>query len=369
MSNTGKLCNTQTPYTNYINYSQSVTGSSNRRRQLRNLWASTDYRSRPYINWKSKQIANSKKTTNISVHERLHQQALSKQKIEKRDAQNNSFSIEQRFDVSDLNPTSTQTTKRLKRRKNKSMGVPTRSSLNYGMRLYQKGIKKLEEVERKHKEAMQNREEQETKDLTFHPKINPVSYYFGCDGTEKPEDYLLKQGTLAKDKLEQRRAEMLYQTQQSCSFKPRINYNSRKIAEQRNQFFYNEFMGDEHSDIFSNRQPDQFSQLYDDAMKRVERHRKIYSLCIDSDCTFKPDIGKTRVDHVEPKYNLHKNTLSEKSMIDKFNNENFDPETGQAYYKPKVGRSPSNKRHRSSKSIENVLYGYAKVYDDKKLKI
>ena len=193
--------NNHIPYSNYLNYSKS-NESSKKRKRLQNLWSSIEYTNKPAINDKSKRIAQSKKTTNISVHERLHQQAISKQKIEKRQAQNNSLSLENRFDISDLQ--STELKKGRRKRNNKSMNVGNRAPLNYGSRLYQKGIKKLEEAERKHQEAILKKEENEIKDLTFHPKINPVSYYFGSSEQERPEDYLLRQGMLTKDKLEQK---------------------------------------------------------------------------------------------------------------------------------------------------------------------
>lgn len=93
------------------------------------------------------------------------------------------------------------------------MNAPYRASLNYGVRLYQKGVQKLEEIERKHKEALAAKEMYESEDLTFHPKINPISYYFGSKN-ERPEDYLIKKGMLAKDKIEQKRAAQIYSTQQ-----------------------------------------------------------------------------------------------------------------------------------------------------------
>lgn len=83
MTNMKKLYNTQNPYTNYLNYSKTVTGSSSNNAMF----------GRPYINENSKRIANSKKTSNISVYDRLHQQALSKQKIEKREGKDQFIQI------------------------------------------------------------------------------------------------------------------------------------------------------------------------------------------------------------------------------------------------------------------------------------
>ena len=40
--------------------------------------------------------------------------------------------------------------------------------------------------------------------LTFHPKINPVSYFYGNRDFTKTEDYLINQGNALKNKLEQK---------------------------------------------------------------------------------------------------------------------------------------------------------------------
>ena len=137
------------------------------------------------------------------------------------------------------------------------------------------------------------------------------------------------------------------------------------MAEQRSKIFEDDIVADEHSSKGLIAKPDQFIHLYEDAMSRLERHNKIYSMCIDSEWTFKPDIGKTKNKNVSHKYNQSKNVISEKSLIEKYNNENFDPKTGQPFFHPKIGRSPSNKQHRSSKSIGNILYNDNKIYKEK----
>jgi hypothetical protein len=362
MSKARKYYETHTPYTNYLNYSQNVRGPwTQQNRNYKNVCNSIDGNIRPWINEKSKRIANSKNISNASVHSRLHQQAMSRQKIEKRQ-NNNSFSTEKRFNVSDLHPTESKP--KHKRKKGKSLHAPYCTTLNYGMRLYQKGLQKMEEIERKHQEAIAKRELEELKDHTFHPKILPVSNNNKSRADERPEDILLRKGMLAQDKIEQKRAEMLYEVQQANSFQPNINDNSRKIAGQRSQFFEDDYAGDENSNQFGH-QSDQFLNLYDDAMKRVERHDKIYSMWIDSEWTFKPDIGKTEHMNVSHRYNKSKNQISGKLMIEQFNNEHFDPVTGQPFFQPKINKSPLNQNHRNWKSIGNLLYDTTKIYKDK----
>ena len=241
------------------------------------------------------------------------------------------------------------------------------SKLNFGNRLYENGIKKIEDVQRKYKESQLMREIEEYKDLTFHPKINDVSQYFGAPNHLKPEENLIQKGILAKDKIDQMRAEVMYTDQKSCSFHPKINNNSRKIANQRQRFFEDEIVADERTESVGRSKPNQHLQLYDDAMKRVERHNKIYSMCIDSECTFKPDTVKTRYRYKnsKPRYNV-KSEVWDKPSIERFNQDNFDQVTGQPLFHPKIGRSPINKNRKNSKSIGDLLYETAKVYEDRK---
>lgn len=275
--------NVQSPYNDFINQSQTLKSSTKNAKNNRSLWYPSNISNKPLINEKSKQIANSKKTCNIGVHERLHQHALSKQKIRQRNAQNGSLTLEnERFDVTELNPISSMKSSQngKSRRKNHSVNSVSKSmSSNYGSRLYQNGMKKLEEVDRRYREAQFQKEINETKDLTFHPTINPISNHYRTVGSELPEDKLLKKGMKSKDKIEQMRAEVMYSTQQLCSFKPKINDNSRVMAMQKQTYYDYDDVGDEAKPHSRGRvEPDQYIQLYDEAMKRVDRHQNIYSM-------------------------------------------------------------------------------------------
>ena len=84
--------------------------------------------------------------------------------------------------------------KKRKHRKNKShnaiaSGHPV--GRDFGNRLYENGIKKIEDVERRYKESQLMKEMNEYKDLTFIPKINQISRYYGPPENLKPEDNLI----------------------------------------------------------------------------------------------------------------------------------------------------------------------------------
>lgn len=142
------------------------------------------------------------------------------------------------------------------------------------------------------------------------------------------------------------------------------------MAMQKQTYYDYDDVGDEAKPHSRGRvEPDQYIQLYDEAMKRVDRHQNIYSMWIDSECTFKPDTAKTRHKYKNSKSRYRKSFVSEKPLIEKFNSENFDETTGQPFFHPKVGRSPARKNHRTSKSIGNLLYDNTKVYKERKQKL
>ena len=55
----------------------------------------------------------------------------------------------------------------------------TDENMNYGVRLYQKGVKKQEEKDRICKEIQIEREANERQQYSYRPQINPVSAKFG----------------------------------------------------------------------------------------------------------------------------------------------------------------------------------------------
>jgi len=144
--------------------------------------------------------------------------------------------------------------------------------LNYGERLYQKGIKRKEDLERHIREAKTMKDEREKQRFTFQPQINQASKHI-----MRSETQLLKYGEQVREKIEQKRTEILLQEQIACKFRPNINQNSTKMLSARGYERQNKF-----------------STLYEDAKLRKERQDKIYSACVESECTFQPDTQATR---------------------------------------------------------------------------
>lgn len=119
---------------------------------------------------------------------------------------------------------------------------------------------------------------------------------------------------------------------------------------------------------------DKFADLFEDAKKRKERQDKIYSVCLDQECTFQPDIGINRYKGPQRSGDkesfVHRlaqsNRSRERSLaeVNKRNDENFDPKTGQPFFKPKTGRPPLKHRNTAHMQIGDYLYSQQRTIQE-----
>jgi hypothetical protein len=101
---------------------------------------------------------------------------------------------------------------------------------------------------------------------------------------EKAEDFLIKYGKAVKDKIDSKRVESLRRETEGVSFKPTVSKVSNRIVEQKEM----------RNSSKGNTRFAKFDSLYQDAQRRQERQEYIYSACIESECTFQPDVEKTK---------------------------------------------------------------------------
>ncbi len=110
-------------------------------------------------------------------------------------------------------------------------------------------------------------------------------------------------------------------------------------------------MSDRCRDAYGNK-IDKFSNLYEDALRKQDRQDKIYSACLETECTFQPDLSRTRYssqgraeDTNSTVFNRLANTKSRENSLQrieaqKAQEEMFDNNTGQPLFHPRVGRAP-----------------------------
>lgn len=101
---------------------------------------------RPYINSNSQMLANKKRLPNEPIFDRLHTDAVNKQKVQKR---LQAINCEPSFEASDIASNSFNGLKSTQRKSRKLLAsshtARNRTPNNYGEKLYQKGLKTIEE--------------------------------------------------------------------------------------------------------------------------------------------------------------------------------------------------------------------------------
>ncbi|CAI2384022.1 unnamed protein product [Moneuplotes crassus] len=314
----------------------------------------------PQINTHSAQLASKKRIPGNSVYTRLHSQAVQKQKRANR--------------IRNAKPVHKSAKKRGRDMFSNPFTERKRTPHNYGEKLYQDGLKRMEERERKSKHEKVQNELKQYESLTFKPKVNSVSKNFRR-GSKKLEDQLIEKGKKTNDMIERKRSELLFEQQHSHSFRPKINKKSDHIIQERSRQFleessrmaespHNFSQNFETSYMTSENKLNKFNLLYDDAIKRKQRKDEIYSRCLDSQCTFQPDLTKgNRYDSYYPENHgdfgdrLSKpSTIKEKSRMRHLQDEFYDKESGQPLFRPKVGRPPLSKRDFENLPVTEKLY-------------
>ena len=89
---------------------------------------------------------------------------------------------------------------------------------NYGEKLYFKGIRFIENVNKKKSDFLKERTEKEKQDTTFKPKINNNKVE-----RKAVQDELLKKGREKQENIDKKRGEILAEELRSCTFSPLIN--------------------------------------------------------------------------------------------------------------------------------------------------
>jgi hypothetical protein len=94
---------------------------------------------------------------------------------------------------------------------------------NYGQKMYLKGIRFIENVNRKKEDILKKKNEKEMQDTTFRPKINSKN-----TDRAKVQEILLKKGKERQENIERKRGEKLAVELSACTFSPLINKKSEK---------------------------------------------------------------------------------------------------------------------------------------------
>jgi hypothetical protein len=183
---------------------------------------------------------------------------------------------------------------------------------NYGEKLYMKGLKRIERTEHAKLVLKNQIHEENDKELTFKPKINPVSELIAQRMANRSQDSVRrKESAIAKFQLEKNAEEL-----DACTFAPKINPNSSKILQNKYRSGSSRFV-----------------ELYEDSYVRKVKQEHLEK---QVEFPFRPEILQrhnvsSSGDRLYCKKQMDESKASASDL--------FDPETGQEFFVPKINQT------------------------------
>jgi len=224
------------------------------------------------------------------------------------------------------------------------------NEINYGSLLYHRGVKRKEEVNKMLADVKKEITYQEERECTFQPAINQISAEIVNSKSkgERAEDSLINFGLAKHEKIERAREMRKSKELDGCTFKPEINRLSAKIVYEKEA-------------ITEDPIRDRFTKLFIDHKARQE-HCEYKASFYPEECTFTPAINPNSHDLAD-QTNFEKRSRRFSAKVNKLENlrrqkeesELFDPQTGQPFFRPSVGRPP-REGSREKKAIGDHLY-------------
>ena len=114
-----------------------------------------------------------------------------------------------------------------------SQGDGSAARKNYGELLYERGMRRKEEIKRLIKRARSEHDKAELEELTFQPKINAISKNMTRMNNERAEDFLIKYGKAVKEKVDSQRVDKLRAETEGLTFQPKVSKVSERTVMQK----------------------------------------------------------------------------------------------------------------------------------------
>jgi len=202
------------------------------------------------------------------------------------------------------------------------------------MDLYERGMVKKATIKKTTKNYIEQKIQEEMKELTFKPSINQNNSI--QKSKKKIEDRFFENYEMVKEKKARIKEKVMKDWEAQHPFQPTINqeFTSRSGRSMRRTL--------SEKSLGSVR----FTYLFEDAKRRKEVKEK--EVPIDTECTFKPDTNLTK----NFKQGMSTKTSRRKSRLELTSE--FSEE--QSLYRPKTGRPPKHRSKSKSESIGDYLY-------------
>ncbi len=138
---------------------------------------------------------------------------------------------------------------------------------------------------------------------------------------------------------------------------------SERIASERNKDLSTEMGEARASQLLGSK----FEFLFEDAKRRHNCQQRMKEIVADTECTFHPNIQQSQAQRtsVSSRHAGNSSFLGGKSRSVAPETAEVDPSTGQAFFRPKVGRAPKNDRNLACLPIGDYLYAQNKRKGEK----
>ena len=232
--------------------------------------------------------------------------------------------------------------------------------LNYGERLYHKGLK-LKEKTNDRIEQLRTEKDSKNKNIyTFKPKINNISYTaltnrYNNKLSYNDEDNILNYKEYLENKIEYLKEK--YENKNEYNFTPRINKKSIRIDRNKN--------------LNSNFKSPRYEKLYSNCKKKELNLNNLSNKIYDKNKLFKPKINNYNSDLINLKFNERQNAYKSKSIekkkkIKDLIENNIDEHTGQKFFSPMINSNYGRKNQNNFNVFHNLYTDFKKTELNKK---
>ena len=303
----------------------------------------------------------SKSDFSVYTNENIINKSNNSNNILKNLNQNNSNNnIEKEYDLNNSESNYNLSKNNIKNNRPLISENPNDYMLNYGERLYHKGLKLQEKTNTKIEKIKNDNENKHKKNCTFKPKINNISYNaltkrYNNKLSYNDEDNIINYKEYVNNKLEDLKEK--YQNENDCSFTPRIN--KRSITMDKNR------IGN------SNNLTPRYEQLYTNYKKQQFDIHNLSNKIYDKNKLFKPKVNEYNSDLINLPFKdrqkaYQSKSIEKKKKIKDLIENNIDEHTGQKFFSPVINSNYERKYTENFNIFSNLYTDYQKNEINKK---
>ena len=280
--------------------------------------------------------------------------------LNQNNSNNNINNIEKEYDLNNSESNYNLSKNNIKNNRPLISENPNDYMLNYGERLYHKGLKLQEKTNTKIEKIKNDNENKYKKNCTFKPKINNISYNaltkrYNNKLSYNDEDNIINYKEYVNNKIEYLKEK--HEIEKDYSFTPKIN--KRSITMDKNRIGNKNNLTPRYEQLYSNYKKQQFDIH--------NLSNKIY----DKNKLFKPKVNEYNSDLINLPFKdrqkaYQSKSIEKKKKIKDLIENNIDEHTGQKFFSPVINSNYERKYTENFNIFSNLYTDYQKNEINKK---